>query len=113
MAKISQAVAEVNDRVAEARIQIELRTLDHNQVAEVLYALRVTGADDDGPEMDIAVDYTGKITVLLCRHGSRSLMKVLDLFSVEPSDVVHPLVLLLEAQSYGGRHLLDRPGETP
>lgn len=107
LVKISRAVAELNDRIAEARIHIALQTLDHNLAAAVLYGLRVAGADDDGPEMDIAVDYTGKITVLLSRQGNRSLIKVLNLFSVELSDIMHLLVFLVESQSFGGEHLRE------
>src|SRR5579871_5682364 len=65
LAKLSSAVLELNDRLAETDLRVTLRSFGHSPTAEATYVLGVADAGEDAPELTLTVDFSGKINASL------------------------------------------------
>src|SRR5665213_1842380 len=75
LTRVSSALLELNDRIADANLSIRLKSAEHTPAAEAIYILSVTPTDIDEYELMISVDFTGKIAALLHNGSERKLIK--------------------------------------
>ncbi len=98
--RLSSAVAEVNDAVAEQNLHLHLILLGHQPTSEATYRLSVTGDPESAPHLLIGVDWTGAVRAMLHDGAERKLVLNRTIFEVERRDFLDLSLRVLEAR-YG------------
>jgi hypothetical protein len=95
---LTNAVAELNDRIGDAAFWIKLKVCAESPTAEASYTLCVVGARDDAPTLSFNVDFAGTVRALLVTNEVTSHLSSLSIFLVDRNFLMANLVELLEAQ---------------
>jgi hypothetical protein len=97
LVRLSSAVAELNDRIAEDNVWIILAVAERTPSTEAMYTLSVEGHVGDGVNLVLNVDYAGRLAMILARDGKRSLIKASTVFEADRALILEGLIELLEA----------------
>ncbi len=95
---VANALAELNDFIADADIRIKAETADHLPSAEAIYTFSVFDLGREDPVLNMSVDYTGVLRAILHDKNSRSVILSSTVFSINDAEILNILVTLLEAQ---------------
>jgi len=95
--KVSSAVAELNDRLSEADMWIKVEVGARTPLSEAVYRLSLAHPEDDGPILELTIDYAGNFRSFLCTHEKKSFLESSSVFGVDRVGLTRILVSLLEA----------------
>jgi hypothetical protein len=95
--RLSSAIAELNDRIAEDNVWITLAVAERTPSTEAIFTLSLEGRVGDGVNLVLNVDYAGRLTIILARDGKRSLIKASTVFDADRALILEALIDLLEA----------------
>jgi hypothetical protein len=95
--RLSSAIAELNDRIADDNVWITLAVAERTPSTEAMFTLSVEGRVGDGVNLVLNVDYAGRLTMILARDGKRSLIKASTIFEADRALLLEGLIELLEA----------------
>jgi hypothetical protein len=97
IARITRAVAELNDTLADDGIRVDMEIGDHQPTREGAYTLRVAGASDQAPTMSLGVDWAGVVRAMLQEGPKRSLLSTHTVFEMDKARITDLVLRLLEA----------------
>ncbi len=97
LVRLSSAIAELNDRIAEDNVWITLAVAERTPSTEAIFTLSLEGRVGDGVNLVLNVDYAGRLTIILARDGKRSLIKASTVFDADRALILEALIDLLEA----------------
>jgi hypothetical protein len=98
-AKLSDAIAELNDRLDEEHIRLQLDERRHSPVVEAIFVIVIDDRDTDYAEnsiLSINIDNHGKANFLIAKGDARSLIKSDSIFEIAPTILIDLLVHFLE-----------------
>jgi hypothetical protein len=95
-ARISGAVALLNDRLFDSELALEIERANHTPIAEAIYTVGVIGARREDPSLMITIDHTGAIRCILKDDGHRTVLGSYTVQSLDSAHLMDMLVTLLE-----------------
>jgi hypothetical protein len=96
-AKVTAAVAELNDRMCDTDIWLNVEHLDHTLTSVKVFVISLVSVVETGPTLVLTVDWTGNLRGMLKSHESRTLLHSFSVFSVTTTDITEMLVTLMES----------------
>lgn len=95
--RLSSAVAELNDTLADSGIRIDLEIAGHQPTHEGAFTLHVAGAAPHAPTLNLGVDWTGTVRAMLQEGSKRSLIGADPIFDMDKARITDLTLRLLEA----------------
>jgi hypothetical protein len=96
-ARIATAVGLLNDRLYESELSLKVDLADHTPIAEAIYTVSLTSADEGRPSLVMTVDHTGSVRCILRSGGKRTLIGSFSVHTLDSARLMELLVTLLEA----------------
>lgn len=96
-AKLSSAVAVLNDRLQDSDIWLKIESADHSPTAEVTFTVNVATAVENQPRLIVTVDPVGNVRTILSGRDTRTLLHGGIIFNLDLAILFDSLVTLLEA----------------
>ena len=95
-ARLSAAVAELNDRLGDEHVWIRLDAGERSPAAEATFDLGVEGDPTEGARLGISVDFAGRLTCVVRQAQAPVVVRTSTIFTMQTHDFVELLVAWFE-----------------